>query len=212
MPVALGVDVGLAKGFDAVAIDGTRAITAGERSASVDELAALIDEVCPDVIAIDAPPAWAAGGRSREIERRLLALGIACFPTPAAEHELPLHGWMRAGFAAFAAAADRGYPLFTGAGGVEHRALEVFPHATAVILRGSLPARRTPKPAWRRPVLEAAGVDTVGLQTLDELDAALAALTGVLALEGSASWIAAGASALVLPGEQLPRARFHRDL
>lgn len=209
--LALGIDVGLAKGLDLVALDGGRAIvfrTSGARMVDLDQ--ALLD-IHPDVVAIDGPPAWAAAGRSRDIERRLLTLGIACFPTPAAEFELPLHAWMRASFAAFGAAAERGYPLFTGSTAVDHHALEVFPHASAVILRGSLPARGTPKATWRTQVLEGAGVDAASLSSLDQVDAALAALTGLLALEGRSSWIADGAAALVIPGREPPASRFGRD-
>jgi hypothetical protein len=58
----------------------------------------------------------------------------------------------------------------------------VYPHATALRLGGDPSAGS--KSVWRRAVLERAGVDTGALPSVDALDAALAALTGLLALEG----------------------------
>ena len=62
--------------------------------------------------------------------------------------------------------------------------MEVFPHATAVVLAGSLPPKGVTKRAWRERVLHAQGVRTDELTSIDRIDAALAALTGLLALEG----------------------------
>ena len=41
-----------------------------------------IEEMAPDVIAIDSPPAWAADGRSRLTERVLAERNIRTFATP----------------------------------------------------------------------------------------------------------------------------------
>ena len=62
--------------------------------------------------------------------------------------------------------------------------MEVFPHATAVVLAGSLPPKGVSKRVWRERVLHAQGVRTDELTSIDRIDAALAALTGLLALEG----------------------------
>jgi hypothetical protein len=66
---------------------------------------------------------------------------------------------------------------------VRGTAIEVFPHATAVVLAGCLPPRGVRTHAWRREVLAARGVDARGLRSADQVDAALAALTGRFALE-----------------------------
>ncbi len=52
------------------------------------------------------------------------------------------------------------------------------------MLAGCLPPKGATKRAWRERVLRAQGVRTDELTTVDRIDAALAALTGLLALEG----------------------------
>ncbi|MGH8973718.1 MAG: hypothetical protein ACRD0C_11005, partial [Acidimicrobiia bacterium] len=65
--------------------------------------------------------------------------------------------------------------------------------------------------AWRRSVLEAAGVDTAALRTLDQLDAALAALTGLLAWQGCSFTLGDPDEGLmVLPGRR-PPGRYPRE-
>jgi hypothetical protein len=83
----------------------------------------------------------------------------------------------------------------------------VFPHASAVALAGSRPPpgtsrRGTAKRAWRTAVLQAAGLDTSELRSLDAVDAALAALTALMVAEGT-QWFSVGDPAdglIVLPG------------
>jgi hypothetical protein len=74
------------------------------------------------------------------------------------------------------------FPRYRG-GSVRGTAIEVFPHASAVVLAGHLPPRGVPPHAWRREVLRAHGVDASALRSADQVDAALAALTGLYALE-----------------------------
>ena len=60
------------------------------------------------------------------------------------------------------------------------------------------------KRAWRAAILEAAGVDTGPLRSLDAVDAALAALTALIVAEGK-DWFALGGSAEgVLTRSQAP--------
>jgi predicted RNase H-like nuclease len=140
-------------------------------------------ELRPDVIAIDSPPGPAVSGGSRAGERALLHMGIHCYFTPCdpVQWAQPFYAWMHEGQRAFAAVEVAGYPLYRGRGTIRRRALEVFPHATAVLLGGD---GALPKGKRRRRVLEAEGVDTTALRSIDQLDAALAALTGLLALDG----------------------------
>jgi predicted RNase H-like nuclease len=184
--VAVGVDVSVARGLDVVAIDGTGAIVGGgpwRRQAPAD-LERLLRDLEPAVVAIDSPPAWGTNGGSRPAERAVRALGMGIFATPSdpAMFDHPFYRWMVAGFAAFASAADAGYPHYRGAGPVAGRALEVYPHATALRLGGdpTLGSKRV----WRRAVLESNGVDCRTLSSVDAIDAALAACTGLLALAG----------------------------
>ena len=93
-------------------------------------------------------------------------------------------------------------------GAVQGSAIEVFPHATAVVLSGFLPPTGMSPHAWRRTVLGAQSVDGAALRSADQVDAALAALTGLFAIERRFS--APGdprEGKIVLPPRRSPRAR-----
>lgn len=116
------------------------------------------------------------------------------------------------GFRAFEVAGELGYQLYTGGAPYVHSAIEVFPHASAVVLRGSLAPAGVPKYAWRRYVLERAGVACSEMRTSDQLDATLAALTGLRFLRGDFSVVGtSGEAVLVLPIGQMPTGRYQRD-
>jgi predicted nuclease with RNAse H fold len=189
---ALGVDVSVARGLDLVMLDERRHLVGPPlRRQTAGDLVRILRERKPDIVAIDSPPKLAGEARSRSGERALRALGIRCYFTPSDGEcaKNKFYDWMRAGFAAFEAAAGAGYPLFGGGRKLRGSSIEVFPHGSAVALRGLLPASGTchgtsRKRRWRAAVLEARGVSASGLRSPDEVDAALAALTGVLALEG----------------------------
>jgi predicted nuclease with RNAse H fold len=186
MDRSVGIDVAEErKGLDLVALDADRQVIASLGHATVADVTAVIAELRPDVVCIDSPPAWASAGRSRAAERQLRRMGITAYATPTDPGPHPFYRWMRVGFSIFAAIADE-YPRFRG-GAVRGTAMEVFPEASAVLLEGGLRARVEPKVGFRRRVLAAQGVDSSGLRTGDAVDAALAALTGVLALEGELS-------------------------
>jgi predicted nuclease with RNAse H fold len=178
---ALGIDVGVRKGLDLVLLED-RSIVESARHVRVEEVARLVRDLGPDVVAIDAPPMWASTGRSRLTERELRWFGIQCFNTPSdhrmAEH--PFYEWMTVGFAVFRA-IDRSFPRYHG-GSVKGTAIEVFPHASAVVLAGCLPPKGMSPHAWRREVLQDEGIDATALRSADQVDAALAALTGRYAL------------------------------
>ncbi len=180
---ALGVDVGVRRGLDLVLMDAARTILDTHRRVRPEDLAEVVDELGPDVVAIDAPPAWALSGRSRLTERELRWFGIQCFNTPSDERmaEHPFFEWMTVGFATFRAIEER-FPRYRG-GAVRGTALEVFPHASAVVLAGCLPPRDRSRHEWRRGVLRDKGVEAAALRSADQVDAALAALTGLYALE-----------------------------
>ena len=182
--LVVGVDVSAARGLDLVVLDQTAVIHEVLERQEPADLGELLAALRPAAVAIDSPPAWGTEGRCRPAERAVRRLGMGIFATPSdpARFDHPFYGWMHVGFAAFAAAAAAGYPRATSATAVRGRALEVYPHATALRLGGDPSAG--PKRVWRRAVLERAGVDTGRLRSVDALDAALAALTGVLALAG----------------------------
>ena len=210
MDIAIGVDVAeVRKGLDVVALDGDRRIVEVVRKATAADVRRLTDELDPAVVCIDSPPAWATAGKSRTGERALRPLGISAYATPTDPGDHPFYRWMRAGFAVFDAVADR-YPRYRG-GDVRGTAAEVFPEATAVLLEGHLRPKDRPKAVFRRQVLEAHGVDHTGLRSVDAVDAALAALTGVLALAGEHSWVGDPAEGVILlPVRTLPSTRLNR--
>lgn len=209
---ALGIDVSLSHGLDAVVLDERGDLILPPTNINLSALRPLVDEIRPDVVAIDSPPAWAREGRSRPIERQLQKLGIQIYACPADPGDHPFYRWMRVGFDAFRAVADAGYPLYRGGPVGGRPAIEVFPHASAVVLRGTLPASGVDKVASREGVLRDAGVATDKLRTLDQIDAALAALTGLRCLEGRFCTVGEEDDAvLVLPIAQLPSQRYVRD-
>lgn len=182
---SLGIDVGVRKGLDLVLLDERLQPLATDRHVPIDALGDLIDRLRPDVVAIDSPPAWGKAGGCRKTELALRALGIQSYGTPSdpKRSESPFYEWMRIGFEAFRTAESRGFPRYR-AGAVARTALEVFPHATAVVLAGALPPTGMAKREWRTEVLQKAGVSCDELGSLDQIDAALAALTGLFALRG----------------------------
>jgi len=201
---AVGIDVAEArKGLDIVALDDDRAIVLARGRATVADVTAVVADLRPDVICIDSPPEWAASGRSRTAERALRKLGITAYSTPTDPGDHPFYRWMRAGFAVYDALADH-YPRYRG-GDVRGTAAEVFPEATAIVLAGRRRTRDEPKVAFRRGVLEGHGVDGRALRTADGVDAALAALTGLLALDAARSIVGDPADGVILlPVSALP--------
>lgn len=208
---SLGIDVGVRKGLDLVLLDATRTVLDTYRRVTVEDLPTLVADLAPDVVAIDAPPNWALSGRSRMTERELRWFGIQCFNTPSDSRmrEHPFFEWMTVGFRAFRAIEGR-FPRYRD-GAVAGTAIEVFPHASAVFLAGCLPPTAVSKREWRRSVLRAHGVEGARLRSMDQVDAALAALTGAFALEGR--FTAPGdpkEGVIVVPTRTLPAHPFRR--
>ncbi|HEY7761786.1 MAG TPA: DUF429 domain-containing protein [Actinomycetota bacterium] len=209
---SLGIDVGVAKGLDVVLLDDRLVPLHVSSRTPVGDVEQLIGDLRPDVVAIDSPPRWAASGRSRLTERELAALNISSFNTPSQEHGAGnrFFAWMEAGFEVFAKAAAAGFATYA-AGSPRETALEVFPHATAVVLAGCLPPAGVRKRAFRTAVLRSEGVRTDELNTQDRIDAALAALTGLYALGGRR--FAPGdprEGVIVVPSATLPAVPYRR--
>jgi len=208
---ALGVDVSVARGLDLVELDQSLRILDTRRRVGVDELGAALDELGPGVVAIDSPPAWGTNGPSRRTERELRLFGIHSYGTPTRDRDgHPFYSWMKVGFRAFDVAGRRGYRRYAS-GRAKGTAMEVFPHATAVVLAGWLPPTGARKREWRRAVLEAQGLETGPLRTADQIDAALAALTGIRALRGQLSALGdPKEGVIVLPSSRLPARPYPR--
>lgn len=204
---SLGVDVAARRGLDLVLLDDDGSLAAGPGRAGPDDLPALLRSWRPAVVAIDAPCAWAPPGeRSRAAERALLALGVHCYFTPAADLAgSPFYDWVRTGARAHAACRASGYAAWAPGGGAGGAGVvcEVFPHATVVALGGCVPApaRGAARVAQRRALLARCGVADARLRTADQVDAALAALTGLHVLRGTAHAVGRPLDGyVVLPG------------
>jgi predicted nuclease with RNAse H fold len=209
--IAVGIDVAEArKGLDIVVLDQTCRLLVTRRRATIADVIDVVESVAPDVICIDSPPAWASHGRSRTAERELRRLGITAFATPVDPGPHPFYGWMRAGFAVFDAVSAT-HPRYRG-GPPGGTAAEVFPEATAALLAGHLRPAAVGKRDFRRQVLAEHGVDPTPLRSQDAVDAALAALTGVLAVAGECCTVGDPDEGVVmLPVRSLPTARLDRS-
>ena len=214
---SLGIDVGQHR-HDAVLLDGRAVAEAPVRFSDRRQLTELLEDWRPEVVAIDSPPRFAPTCAGRAAERDLHRRGIRIFPCPCADRAEgnAFFDWMRTGFEVFVAAAAAGYTVCGDATAVRGRALEVFPHGSAVTLRGARPPPGTlrsaaGKRAWRAQVLADNGVVVDDRWSVDQVDAALAAFTGVRALEGAASTVGRPEEGvIVVPVEDL-RQRYEAE-
>jgi predicted nuclease with RNAse H fold len=210
---SLGIDVSARRGLDLVLIEAPPSrIGRCKPHVTLEALSGIIQEWRPDVVAIDSPPAFGRAGGARLAERELLRLGIHSYGTPSDPDKLraTFYDWMRVGFEVFERCDGLGYGRYSGGAAVEGAAAEVFPHASAVVLSGGLPPLGVGKQAFRRAALERHGVTSSSLGSLDLVDAALAALTGLFALRGECSTVGdPDEGVILLPGPR-PEAPFRR--
>jgi predicted nuclease with RNAse H fold len=207
--VAVGIDVGLldGKGLDLVALDASRRVVHCVRHVrGLDQLTRIVETLSPDVVCIDSPSQWADPGTRRPAELDLTRRGINLYATPSEDRARPFHRWMRDGFSVYAALAHK-YPRYTG-GEVRGTAAEYLPHATAVALTGRIGTFAN-KVQIRRQLLAQHEIDESLLIGADQVDAALGALTGLIALQGRHTWVGEGTDAMLLPVQELPD-RFQR--
>jgi predicted nuclease with RNAse H fold len=183
--VVVGVDVGgKDKGFHAVALRGGVFL---EKLATCE--AEHIVEWCRGyqalVVGIDAPCKWSLNGRVRPCESELARLGIMTFATPsyrkAQSH--PFYGWMLNGAELFHLLAPH-YRLFDGRTlALSCVCFETFPQAIACALAGTTLLAKN-KRVDRRRLLRREGIATDLLTNIDEVDAALCALSAHYFLAG----------------------------
>lgn len=140
-------------------------------------------------VGVDAPSVWRGDGPAREAERALARTGISLFSTPTRASALAstsgFYGWMFNGERVFDTLAAA-YPLLTTPAYNGARvSFETFPHAITSALLGRDIVSARLKSVQRRQVLEAAGIVTAQLTTIDALDAALCALAAARLVGGT---------------------------
>jgi diadenosine tetraphosphate (Ap4A) HIT family hydrolase/predicted nuclease with RNAse H fold len=212
----VGIDVGLqelhlvALGLKRNSLTGT--FTVLGNGVPVEEAVRICLERKPACIAIDSPPAWAVAGNARKAEMDLNELDVRIFFVPGEQEGQtnPFYGWMRTGFRMFAELGQQ-YPRYRD-GRVDRHALEVFPHATAVVLAGRHRPHGVSKAAWRKQVLAEQGYDVSALRNADCVDAALAAVTAAHALRGSFTHFGDPAEGVIVTPHGDAGDRFRRAL
>ena len=194
-----GVDVGGAKkGFHAVAFQG-RVLSAKLTTCSAAAIVAWCREHKVSAIGIDAPSRWSLTGRARSCERELAHAGMSTFSTPSRSvGEIhPFYGWMVNGIALYRGLTSH-FPLYEGQSPVvEPFCFETFPQAIACSLTGKKLSAAF-KRSDRRRLLEADGIAADGLLNIDEIDAALCALSARHVLAGSFNAYGDGAEGFIL--------------
>ncbi|KAA1014588.1 DUF429 domain-containing protein [Paraburkholderia panacisoli] len=140
-------------------------------------------------VGIDAPCLWRVGEAGRQAEKELAQRRVFSFATPTRELAMAsksgFYGWMFNGERVYQAFAPH-FPLFKNGGEIGDRVcFETFPHAiTSALLRTEVASAKR-KRTQRREILEDAGIEATSLRSIDEVDAALCALTANFLLEGS---------------------------
>jgi predicted RNase H-like nuclease len=188
-PTVIGIDVGgRVKGFHAVALcDGH---FEPHHFMQPEEVAAWCLARAAQVVAIDAPCAWASVGGSRLAERSLAIGGktIQCFKTPtrSSAEGRAFYDWVFQGEKLYQCLLPH-YRLFDGSPQREKIVFETFPHAILCALAGRvIPARS--KASTRRRMLREQGYDDEPLKNIDFVDAALCAVSADRFLHERVLW------------------------
>ena len=180
-----GIDVGgKGKGFHAVVM--RNGILTARAIAGAQEAADWCVAEGAQAVAVDAPMGWSTTGRSRQAERELRWEGsiIQCFRTPdaATGSGNPFYGWVANGMELYDCLAPH-FARYDGTSRAGRVVFETFPQAVACALSGRVVSART-KRATRRGLLQGLGFDQARLKNIDEVDAALCALTALRFVEG----------------------------
>jgi predicted nuclease with RNAse H fold len=175
----IGIDVGAGgEGFHCVAL--RNGLFEPKHFMKVSEVAKWCEDQDAQVIAIDAPCAWASTGKSRSAERLLEMDGarIQCFKTPtrASAQGHKFYRWVFNGDLLYKNLFPR-YRLFDGKNRAGKIVFETFPHAVVCALSGRVIAARPKKASTRRGILQKEGYNDATLANIDFVDAALCALT-----------------------------------
>lgn len=168
---------GSKKGFHAVALrEGHIFETCVTLDAA--EVVAWCRTLNASAIGIDAPCCWSRTGRARSCERALIAEGLHVFATPsrAVGGHNPFYAWMCNGAQLYDRLRPH-YRLLDRRHSVSRPVcFETFPHAVACALAGKILSAKH-KRIDRPRLLREAGLSIDSLTNIDQVDAALCALT-----------------------------------
>ncbi|NOV23407.1 DUF429 domain-containing protein [Cupriavidus necator] len=183
-----GIDVGGdKKGCHLVVLQGT-SILSSINSKTPEDFVHVCAEHGVIAVGVDSPCQWRGGDGARQAERELARERISSFSTPtpqlAVSNTKNFYGWMFSGERVYQALASI-YPLLKERAYSGGRvSFETFPHAIVCAMLGKDVASAKQKRTQRRQLLERMGIDTRMLKSIDEIDAALCALTARFLLEG----------------------------
>lgn len=188
MSAVAGIDVGGdRKGCNLVVLQGA-SILCSINSKTPEDFIQVCAEHGVIAVGVDSPCQWRGGDGARPAERELARKGISSFSTPTRQLALSnaknFYGWMFSGERVYRALASI-YPLLVDKAYSRGRvSFETFPYAVTCALLGRDIASAKQKLTQRRQLLERMGIDTRMLKSIDEVDAALCALTARFLLEG----------------------------
>ena len=136
----------------------------------------------------------------RSSELALKQAGIQCFATPtarqAASHSTGYYSWMLNGAKLYEALIEH-YPAFSGGRATGPVCFETFPQAIACALAGqTVPAKQ--KGTVRRGLLKHVGFDCSTLLNIDEVDAALCAISAHAFVRGEFRAYGDGSDGLIV--------------
>lgn len=221
----VGVDVSATRGFHVAVLAGSGRLQL-HRAPDAGAVAALVAPALPACVTVDAPaqpgPTLNLGIMADPVQRARLPVppppgrylnfrvaeyecrrrGLAIYPTVPGR----VAGWVRAGLDVYAALGALGLRLPSHAADRAATLLEIYPALSFTALAGRLlPRKSTPAGlAARRRVLAEHGI-TVDSDAHDDLDAAVAALSGRRYREGAATLLGHPAEGLLLvPAAPLP--------
>lgn len=205
-----GIDIGgTKKGFHLVILDGTQLVLATHAQEPEVLLAHCLAHHV-HCIAVDAPCRWRLSPHTpRLAELEMARAHISCFSTPMREKVIghAFYGWMFNGERMYQTLSAH-YPILEQLpvdSAVTSCSVETFPHAMTCAYLGVDHASAKAKRTQRRALLEALGVDTKGLRSIDFLDAALCAISAQALCKGNyQAWGDKESGYIIVPKPERP--------
>lgn len=190
-PIVAGIDVGGArKGFHVAILQG-KVVRASIKEGDPQRILQCLRDEKVTAVGIDSPCKWALpGNKSRLAERQMRKERIWSFSTPnkskVEAHTKWFYEWMKNGWCLYEVLAAE-YPLLEFADGTfpEKFAFETFPHAITCAFLGVKNTSAEQKREQRGELLGKIGIELKkGSTSIDDMDAALCAVTALHLLDG----------------------------